>query len=171
MSLLLSLVLALSGDPASGPQVGDSLKELKLLGHAGPQAGKEFELTADLKDNVSLIVFVHQLTRPGLKLLRPLDEFAAKETKLKTHYIWLNDDKEKMGEFLKRAENSLALRSPSSIGLDGKLGPDTYGLNDRVMMTVLITRGSRVVGNLALVDPNETDARRILEAAKKALEK
>jgi hypothetical protein len=104
-----------------------------------------------------------------LRLLRPLDKFASENEKFATTIVWLTPEKEKAEEFLKRAKDSLSLQSPVAICLEGKDGPASYGLNDQVKMTILVARDNRVVANFALVDPNDTDARKIIESVKKAL--
>ena len=169
-TLLLTAALFAGGVP-SGPQVGDKLGDFKAHAFSGPDAGKEVKLHEKAKDGPLMLVFVHEITRPGFQLLKPLDKFASENEKLKTYIVWLSPEKEKAEEFLKRAQNSLNLQSPVLISLDGKDGPPAYGLNDQVKMTVLIARDNRVVSNFALVDPNQTDARKVIMAAQKALEK
>lgn len=169
-SLILTGFLA-AGSISSGPQVGDKLGGFKAEAFSGPDAGKELKLLDKTKGEPTLLVFVQKLTRPGFRLLRPLDEFAAGEDRLKTYIVWVDENREKADEFLKRAKNSLNLQSPVLIGLDGKDGPPAYGLNDQAALTILVARDNRVVANFALADPNETDARKIIAAAKKALEK
>ncbi len=161
----------LAGDPTSGPQVGDELKDFRIHGMFGPQADKEFRLIKDVEKKPTLVIFVQKMTRPALRLMRPVDEFAAKEEKLSKHFVFVTDDTDKTKEFLKRAEKSLNLQSPIGICLEGKDGPPAYGLNDQVAMTIVIAKDGRVVANFALVDPNETDARKVNQAIAKALSK
>ena len=121
MSSLLPLlcVLFLQADDRifSGPQPGEKLIPFKVLGHAGPHAGKETQLLADSKGEPTLLIFVHEVTRPALQLLRPLDLYGSKLAKegFVTHFVWLTPDKTRAEEFLTRAKKSLSLRSPISI--------------------------------------------------------
>jgi hypothetical protein len=171
--LALGLVIACltpaarADDPVfSGPQPGEKLTPFRVLGFAGPDAGKEVELPGRTQGAPTVLVFVHEVTRPAFQLLRPLDLYAAKLAKdgLACHFVWLSADKTKTEEFLNRAKGSLALRSPVVISLDGPEGPGNYGLNRKVTLTILVAKDNKVVANFALVQPNETDAPRILQA-------
>jgi hypothetical protein len=157
-TLLLTTALY-AGDLPSGPQVGDKLPDFKAHQHFGPDAGKEFKLHDKIKGGPTLLIFMHPvgdapISRPGFQFLKPVDKYAAEHDKLATHIVWLTGDKEKVEGFLKRAEQSLSLKSPVSICLDGgKDGPDTYGLNDKVQITVLVAKDNRVVANFAVTGP------------------
>jgi len=168
-TILAGLLLA-TGDFPSGPQPGDKLPPCKVHSFSGPEAGKEVELVKQIKGGPALVIFVHKITRPGLKLLRPIDKVAAElieAKKIHGQIVWLSETKEKAEEYLKRAKDSLNLQTPICISLDGKDGPAAYGLNDKVTLTILLVKDAKVVNNFALADPNETDARKILPALKK----
>ena len=167
-ALVLVVVL---GDLPSGPNPGDKLGEFKVLSFSGPNEGKEFEVLKATKDKPALIIFVNQMTRPALRLLRPIDDYVGKEEKLASHVVWLSEDKEKTEEFLKRAKNSLNLQMPISISLDGKDGPGAYGLNNQVAITILLAKDQKVVANFAFTDPNDTAAPKVLAAIAKLLGK
>jgi hypothetical protein len=171
ITLLVLTMSSLAGDPPSGPNVGDKLQEFKVLGFSGSEAGKEFEVLKQTKNGPTLLVFVHQISRPALKLLRPLDEYASKEEKLAAHIVWLSGDKDETTKFLERAKNSLNLQTPISISIDGKDGPPAYGLNDKVAVTILVAKDRKVVANFAFADPNETVARKVIQAVAKVLGK
>ncbi len=176
MCVIATFVFAGDSFP-SGPQVGDKLPDFKLQGHFGPAAGKEIQLHATIKAGPTLLIFMHGpsengITRPGLQFIRPVDKYAAEQDKLSTQIVWITGDKEKTEAFLKRAENSLALKSPVSICLDGgKAGPATYGLNDKVQITVLVAKDNKVVANFALTDPNANDSAKVIAAVAKLLGK
>ena len=177
-SAFFAIVIAAVGDSfPSGPPVGDKLPDFKAHAYFGPDAGKEFKLLDKVKGGPTLLIFMHApgdhaITRPGLQFLRPVDKYASACEKLATQIVWTTADREKTEAFLKRAENSLGLKSPVSICLDGgKDGPGTYGLNDKVQITVLIARDSKVVANFALADPNATDSSRVIAALAKLLGK
>lgn len=179
MRLIRSLLIFLPGSMLvagdsfpSGPKVGQKLTPFKVLAFSGPDEGKEVEHFKQAREQPTLLIFVHRITRPGLKFLRPIDKLAAELTTDKLHgqIVWL-DDKDKAKEYLDRAKKSLNLEIPIAISLDGKDGPAAYGLNDKVALTVLLARKNQVVANFALVDPNETDAPRVLRAIGKLIEK
>jgi len=169
------LVFALTAtDVTSGPQVGDKIGDFKALGFSGPESGKEFLFLTQTKGQATLVVFVHKTTRPALQLLRPVDEYAAKQEKLSVHLVWLTGDKGDKDEtkaFLERAKNSLNLQTPMSICLEGNSGPAAYGLNDMATITVLVVKEGKVVANFAYADPNATVAREVIRAVAKALGK
>lgn len=167
--LLLSGLFAAFGLP-SGPQVGDKLPGFKVHAFSGAEAGKGLEPIKKAGDGPTLLVFVHKITRPGLKFLRPVDEYASKEEKLVAQIVWLGE-KDATLDYLKRAENSLGLKVPIGVSLDGKDGPPSYVLNDQVTITVLLAKANRVVANFALVDPNDTDSPRVIAALDRLLEK
>ncbi len=173
LSLLSVLFLAGSapaGDEKvfSGPQPGEKLTAFKAQGISGPEAGKEF-MIAGGKPAPTLLIFVHEITRPGMQLLRPVDYYASRlaPTGLQTHLVWLSADRTKTEEFLTRAKQSLSLRSPVSISLDGQEGPGNYGLNRKVALTILVARDGKVTDNFAIIQPNETDAPKVLAALAK----
>src|SRR5436190_4317300 len=98
----------------SGPQPGEKLTPFKVHVFSGPQAGKEVQLLADPKETPRLLIFVHEITRPALQLLRPVDLYAKRLAAdgLETHVVWLTADKTKTEAYLEQAKNSLALQSP-----------------------------------------------------------
>ena len=169
--LMTATALAAAGDPTSGPQVGDKLGTFKAKVVTGDDAGKEFQLPLKGKDGPTLIVFVQKFSRPAFKLLKPIDEFAGGKEGLAAHVVWITDDVEKTEAYLKKAQNSLKMQMPLSVCLDGKDGPMAYGLNDQAAITILVAKDRKVVANFASADPNETDARKVIDAVKKALEK
>jgi hypothetical protein len=166
---------AASGDDRvfSGPQPGEKLTPFTVLGFAGPHAGKEVELLGQIKGAPTLLIFVHEVTRPAFQLLRPLDLYGTKLARdgLATHFVWLTADKSQTEQFLDRAKNSLNLKSPVSISLDGIEGPGNYGLNRKMTLTILVAKDNKVVANFAIVQPNETDAPKILTAVAKLMDK
>ena len=169
------LVFALTAaDVTSGPQVGDKLGDFKALGISGSQADKEFQFLTQTKGQATLVIFVQKITRPALQLLRPVDEYAAKQEMLSAHVVWLTGDKGDKDEtkaFLERAKNSLNLQTPMSICLEGNSGPAAYGLNEMATITVLVVKDGKVVANFAYADPNATVAREVIRAVAKALGK
>jgi len=170
LSLAFAAGAFAAGDLTSGPKVGDKLADFKAHGFSGPMEGKEFAPLKEAKDGPTLLIFVHQITRPALKCLRPIDAYAAKAEKLAGHIVWLGE-KEKSEEYLKRAKNSLNFQLPICIAADGKDGPPAYGLNDRAALTILLAKDGKVVGNFAFTDPNDTDSPKVVAAVAKLLGK
>ncbi|MBL8799870.1 MAG: hypothetical protein JNM56_38670 [Planctomycetia bacterium] len=168
--LLLTLGSAQADDAVekifSGPQPGEKLTGFKVQGMFGRWDGKEADPIADANQAPTVLIFVHEWTRPMLQLARGLDTYGDKWAGkgLKTYFVNLTADKSKTEQFLQGAKNSLNLKCPQSISLDGLEGPGNYGLNRKMTATVVIAKGNKVTANFAIVQPNETDSPKVLAA-------
>ena len=146
----------------SGPQVGEQLAPFE----AQPAFG-EAETIAVLDgtaDGPLLLVFVHQVTRPSIGLTRLLMDFAATKQGegLKTRLIFLTDDPTETKAFLQRARHALPQGVQPSISNEGIEGPGAYGLNRKMMLTVLVASKGVVTANFPLVQPSiQADAPKI----------
>ena len=167
----MMFALLLFGDPESGPKVGEKLGDAKVKGVFEPIEGKELNLLDRAKKEPTVVIFVHKLTRPTFRLLKELDKAAAAEEGLNATFVWLTDDVEKTKEFLDRAKGSLSFKSAVAISVDGNAGPNGYGLNDQVDVTVVLAKDAKVTGNFALVGPNETSAPKIVAAIRELVKK
>lgn len=149
----------------SGPQPGEKLPALKAVGVFDDLAGKEIDAVKEADGKPLLLVFVHSTTRPAAALTRALAAYAESRSKdgLRAYVVWLAADRTEAEQFLKRARQSLALKVPVVISLDGAEGPGAYGLNRKVILTVLVAKDSKVTANFALVQPAVTDAPKIAE--------
>ena len=147
----------------SGPQPGEKLVGLNLVGVYDDQAGKEFDPVADASGGPTLLVFVHKITRPGLGLVRGVTSYAdtLKDSDVNSAVAWLSADKADAEAFLNRARKSLNLKVPVGISPDGEEGPGSYGLNRNVELTVLVAKENKVVANFALIQPSMTDGVKI----------
>jgi hypothetical protein len=173
VSLTLSLAVRADDPVFSGPQPGEKLTPFKVQNVLGASAGKEIEVLGEIKGGPCLLIFVHEWTRPTLQLVRPLDIYAAKWAGdgLATRIIMLGADRQKAEQFLQGAKNSLALKSIADVSLDGQEGPGNYGLNRKMTVTILVAKENKVVANFAIIQPNETDAPKVLAAVAKMLGK
>jgi hypothetical protein len=157
----------------SGPQPGEKLTPFKVFAVTGASSGKQTELLAEPKDTPRLLVFVHELTRPAMQFLRPIDQYSTKlaAAGLETNYVWLTADKAKTEQYLKGLDKTLGLGAPVVISLDGVEGPGNYGLNRKVALTIVVAKGDKVAANFAIIQPNETDAPPVAAAMAKLLGK
>ncbi len=172
-TLSLVAVLALTAGPAradedkvfSGPQPGEKLPALKAVGVFDYRAGKELDAVKEADGKPLLLVFVHSTTRPSAALTRALAAYAESRSKdgLRAYVVWLAADRTEAEQFLKRARQSLGFKVPVVISLDGAEGPGAYGLNRKVILTVLVAKDGKVTANFALVQPAVTDAPKIAE--------
>ena len=169
LSLAFLLLACSAQDPKfSGPQKGEKAPGFKVFDVGTRQ---EVDYLADGKGAPTVLVFIHELTRPGAALMRALDEVGqVKQARgLRTHFVSLSEDRDGAERRLPQVVKSLNLRSPLGISLDGKEGPGAYGLNREVLLTILVVREQKVAANFAIVSPNETDAPRIKEAIDEVL--
>jgi hypothetical protein len=157
---------ALADEPIySGPQPGEALPALPVVGVFDERAGKEWDVVEECAGRPTLLIFVHQLTRPSASLTRVLARYAAsrKDDGLACGVIWLTADRSETEQYLKRARESLAIEASVGISSDGAEGPGAYGLNRNVGLTVLVANEGKVTANYALIQPSVTDAPAILK--------
>jgi len=152
----------------SGPQKGEKTAPFKVFDVG---AGREANYVEEWKGAPSLLVFVHEFTRPAATLLRALDDTAqVKQARgLKTLVVSLTEDRDGSERRLPVVVRSLGLKSPLGISVDGREGPGAYGLNREVTLTILVARENKVTANFAIVSPNETDAPLIRSAVDEVL--
>ncbi len=171
--LTLSTSMAAAEDPVfSGPQVGETLAPLKMIGVYDQSAGKEIDPVSVADGKPTLMVFVHKLTRPGFALTRAITNYAESQSKhgAIAGIVWLDDDRAKAEEYLVRARKSLNLKVPVGISVDGGEGPGAYGLNRNVELTILVAKDNKVTANFALIQPSVTEAARIAGELAKLIE-
>ena len=140
----------------SGPQVGEKLVPFKAYGVFGDAAGQtQVVLDGNTKDP-TILVFVHQLTRPSIGLTRMILNYADSRKKdgLQTELVFLSNDRSAMADRIKRARHALPTGVSPRISADGIEGPGPYGLNRKVAMTVLVGNEGKVTANFALGQPS-----------------
>ena len=168
--VLAALLLACAPQDTkfSGPQKGEKTPGFKVFDVGSRQ---DVDYVTDAKGGPLVVVFIHELTRPGGALMRALDDFGQiKQARgLRTFFVSLSEDRDGAERHLPNVVRSLNLKCPMGISLDGKEGPGAYGLNREVMLTILVARDNKVHANFAIVSPNETDAPRIKAAADEIL--
>jgi len=153
----------------SGPQPGEKLPSFKAVGVFDDREGKEFDVVKEAAGKPTLMIFVHEITRPTAALMRGLSQHAAAREKdgLKTYIVWLSRDRTETVNFLKRARMSLGLKTPVVISVDGLEGPGAYGLNRKVGLTILVANEGKATANFALRQPALSDGPKVTEAIAK----
>tara|TARA_R110002073_G_scaffold35970_14_gene104925 strand:+ start:507 stop:1388 length:882 start_codon:yes stop_codon:yes gene_type:complete len=162
ITLLLTAVTVADEPLFSGPQVGEELRPFEAIAAFGDTGA--VNVLDDTNDAPILVVFVHQITRPSVGLMRLLMEFAdSKEhSGLKSRLVFLTDDVTETTAYLKRARHALPRSATALISTDGIEGPGAYGLNRKVTLTVLVGSKGVVTANFALVQPSvQADATKI----------
>lgn len=176
--VFLGVCLIVPGSPAvfaedpifSGPQKGEPLPDLPgkvLFEKSGDDNGLTNLAETDVEHPHRLIVFVHNLTRQSVGLVRPLTTYAATRADdgLRPALVFLGEDATALQERLTRARHALPKDVPVAISLDGVEGPGAYGLNRNVTLTILIASEGTVRANFAIVDPSiPVDLPKLLQA-------
>ena len=162
---ILSAAVALAEDEVfSGPQVGERLVPFTARGTLGEVAGKDFDLVTTAAGKPTLLIFVHEVTRPSVGLTRLIMNYAATRAKdgLASGVVFLSDDPTDTENWMKRAAHALPKNVAIGISTEGQEGPGAYGLNRNVALTVLVGNENQVVANFALVQPSiQADAPKI----------
>ncbi len=167
--LITALVAPAMGadDPIfSGPQVGEKLAPLKVVGVFDAEEGKEFDWVKQAEGKPFLLVFVHQLTRPSIAVTRLLSEYAGirRDDGMRSAVVFLGDDITATTERLKRARHALPQKSPVGISVDGAEGPGSYGLNRNMTLTIIVAKENKVTANFPLVQPSvQADVPKVLD--------
>ena len=171
LSAVVALAVTARADVTSGPKAGEKVEDFKAHGVVGLFEGKEGSYVAERKGEPTVFVFVQSehFTRPMARMLKELDT-KAKETneKAMTVAVWLGDP-DAAKERLPRIQMSLNFANTSLGVFEGeKSGPNNWGINTDAHCTVVVTHNGKVVESIALQSVNETDAKKVVEAIKKA---
>jgi len=155
----------------SGPQPGESMEAFDVQYAFGVTAGSTMEPLKEAGDKPTLLIFVHQFTRPSHALTRVLIKFAEQHQKtLYTNMIFLTADVTAMQQRLTRARQALPTKTHVTIAPQGIEGPGAYGLNRKVTLTILFGDEQKVISNTALIEPSvQADALKIITHIAKAL--
>lgn len=151
----------------SGPQVGEKLPPFTMRAIVGQDAGKGVDLVARADGKPTLLIFVHERTRPTFGLANALMRFAStrKSAGLVRGMIFLTDDATQTETWMNRIPQYFVKDAPVGISTDGAEGPGAYGLNRNVALTVLVGVEGQVTANFALVQPSvQADGPKILKA-------
>ena len=171
--LLLLLViiptrLGLAKDAVfSGPHSGERLTPFKVRLALSNQAGQEADFVTQAGGKPIVLIFIHIVNRPALRMANVLANYTASRSKdgLHTGVVWLADDVTEAENTLKRSGHALAKNAPTGISMDGAEGPGSYGLNRNVELTILVGKEGKVTANFALVQPSiQADLPKILDA-------
>jgi hypothetical protein len=151
----------------SGPQKGEAITPFKIRGVLGDKAGEEFDLVKQAGGKPIVMMFIHEVTRPSVGMARVVMNYAAsqKQDGLHAGLILLTADATETENWVKRASGALPQGVAVGLSPDGIEGPGAYGLNRKVMVTVVVAKDDKVTANFALVQPSlAADAPKIIEA-------
>lgn len=154
-------------DPVfSGPQVGEPLPRFSVRA-VFDDAGQELDFVHSADGRPIVLVFVHDVNRQSISMTRILTQYTIgrADAGLVTGVVFLNSDVTEAENALKRIRHALAPGVPTGVSIDGAEGPGDYGLNRKVMLTILVGKGGQVTSNHALIQPSlQVDLPTILES-------
>ena len=151
----------------SGPQPGEKLPGLEVRVLSGEKAGKDVDIVAEAGSRPTVIIFMHELTRPGFALSNAVMRYASQRQKdISAAYVFLGEDAtETEAKYKRIGEQLWAPKIHRTLSMDGIEGPGSYGLNRNVSLTVLVAKDQKVSANFALVQPSlQADGPKILKA-------
>lgn len=154
---------AISQDLTTGPAAGAPLTPVLAYGaggnHAGPYAGREFDAIKEIGDGPGALLFIHELTRNILPVIRGVDQAGSEYSVMgfKSFTLMLSPDRTSAEGRLKAANGSLKLRNPIVLNLDGAEGPGNYALNRKAALSLILVNKGKVVRTHAFTDVNQKD--------------
>ena len=140
----------------SGPQTNEPIVPFPVRSLTEPDAGKQVDYVANAKGKPLLLIFVHDLNRQSISLVRNLTTYSAKRAGdgLHTGVILLQDDANEAEKTFQRMKHAFNSDTATGLSLEGREGPGSYGLNRLVTLTILLSKEDKVVANYALVQPS-----------------
>ena len=160
-SLALALgLMAQNGQAAdivSGPPTGTPLAPVDSYALHGPHKGREFDAAKSLGQGPGALLFIHELSRNIIPVLRGLDDLTSEYSVLgfQSHTLLLHDDRTSAENRLKAINGSLKHAHPIILSLDGLEGPGDYALNRRAALTIVLAKGGQVTRSVALTDTGQ----------------
>ena len=168
LGALVALTASVRGaeDPVfSGPQAGEKATPFTVVDVDGASGGKERILLGKGEPGAVVLVFVHGIERSIVPLLTVVDQYGhEKREALKTEFVFLTSDRVASEKRLPLVRQSLRMQCPMTLSVDGAEGPGNYGLNNRCLMTIVVTKDREVTANFALVQPGVADAPEVIKA-------
>lgn len=166
----------------SGPQPGEKLPPLNIIGVRGKTEGETFDITATA-DGEPLVVFLQDTNGVGIKGLVSVSKLLLKinalqkrhskatEQGLQIGVVFLADNLDTLPEWAHKMLNTeIPNEVLAGISPDGREGPGSYGLNRNVAQTILIAKDGKVLHNFAFTQPMLYTDPHFLGAIAQALE-
>ena len=157
LALGLTGPLGQAAELTSGPPTGSPLAPVNSYALHGPHKGQEFDAAKALGQGPGALLFIHELTRNTIPVLRGLDDLTSEFSILgfRSHMLLLHDDRTAAENRLKAINGSLKLAHPIILSLDGLEGPGDYALNRRAALTLVLAKGGQVTRSMALTDTGQ----------------
>ena len=140
----------------SGPQPNEPIVPFQIRSLTEPDLGKQIDYVSKAKGKPLLLIFVHDLNRQSISLVRNLTTYSAGRASdgLETGVILLQDDANESEKNFQRMKHAFNAETATGVSLEGREGPGSYGLNRLVTLTILLSKEDKVVANYALVQPS-----------------
>ncbi len=162
-ALAATIAGAHSQELQTGPSPGTAITPVMAYGSGGPHggryAGREFDAAAEIGDGPGALLFIHELTRNILPVVRGLDRFGSEYSVkgFRSFTLMLSPDRTATETRLKAVNGSLKLRNPVLLSLDGAEGPGNYALNRKAALSLILVDKGKVVRTKAFTDVNQED--------------
>lgn len=172
MVIGFSLISAMAEDPVTGPPEGTGLTAIRSYANSGAFAGREeFDVAGEIGDGPGAILFIHELNRNTVPLMRGLDnlnnEFGI--FGFKAFNVRLVADRTAGEEELLRVNGSLKLGNPIVLSLEGLDGPGNYALNRKCTLSLVMTKGGKVHRSVGYVDAGMADLPKMREMVEEVI--
>jgi len=140
----------------SGPQLKEPIVPFQVRSLAELDAGKKVDYVTQANGKPLLLIFVHDLNRQSISLVRNLTAYSTKRMRdgLETGVVLLQDDANEAEKNFQRMKHAFSADTATGVSLEGREGPGSYGLNRLVTLTILICKEDKVVANYTLVQPS-----------------
>ncbi|MEM9586986.1 MAG: hypothetical protein AAGA03_06860 [Planctomycetota bacterium] len=158
----------------SGPQVGEPVPGFEIVSVNGrsdsegsDSDSKSFDPVAEAGKKPLVLMFIHQVSRPGFGLVRSLSRYTTSLSEKGVHsaIIHLTDDPPEKLDWAKNVMRYFPKEQPVGVFAGGVEGPGNYGLNRNVMLTLLVAKDAKVTGNFAITQPQlNVDGPKIIQA-------
>ncbi len=157
---IASLSAAEKGVLESGPSQGTASTPVMAYSPVGQRAGEEFDAVAAIGDGPGALLFIHEMTRNALPVIRAIDQAGQEFSLLGLHTatLLLSDDRTAAETKLKAVNGSLKLKNPIVLSLDGADGPGNYALNRKAVLTLIVLNAGKVIRSAAFTDVNQKDS-------------
>lgn len=152
----------------SGPQTGERLPALTVVGVGGKNDGKEFDPIQTAGDDPVLLALIDgsELGRKTTYFLGKLSEAvrANSSSNMQFSLVYFGDDPAVLEKQIEAVDNYLPDSLVSSYSKNGRDGPGNYGLNRKVPVTIILGKSGKVLHNFAFgqhvfeIDPHVAGA-------------
>ncbi|RMF39850.1 MAG: hypothetical protein D6753_12790 [Planctomycetota bacterium] len=152
----------------SGPQKGEPLPSVEVWElQPGDEASRKVDLGAVARQHPTVIVFMHEKSRPAFALGRVLSAFAKRKQQEQLHlyFVVLSDNRSESEKWLKMIRRYFDPSTRLAVAEGGIEGPGALGLNRLVALTILVAKDGTVHENFAFTQVTPAvDAPPVLEA-------